>query len=98
LFEALTAGYLSEAQVFLTAVEIDHLVFSGKLITFEQGIRFLTDYCNGDQYYKIKYPGHNFDRAKNQFALVAAIEEHEGTLNAIVKATAGKNMAFPHRL
>jgi Ser/Thr protein kinase RdoA (MazF antagonist) len=91
IFRALAGGYLSEAREFLTATEIDHLVFSGKLITFEQGIRFLTDYLNGDQYYKTKYPGHNLDRARNQFALVASIEAHEQELRAMVAAEAGKS-------
>jgi len=85
LFEALAGGYLSEAKDFLNSEEIDHLAFSGKLITFEQGIRFLTDYLNGDIYYKIKYPKHNIVRARNQFKLVESIEQQEKTLNAIVK-------------
>jgi Ser/Thr protein kinase RdoA (MazF antagonist) len=85
LFRALASGYLSEAKDFLNSEEIDHLAFSGKLITFEQGIRFLTDYLNGDIYYKIKYPEHNVVRARNQFKLVESIEQQEKTLNAIVK-------------
>jgi hypothetical protein len=90
MFEALAGGYLSEAKDFLNGEEIDHLAFSGKLITFEQGIRFLTDYLSGDLYYKIKYPEHNVVRARNQFKLVESIEQQEKTLNAIVnKIVAG---------
>jgi Ser/Thr protein kinase RdoA (MazF antagonist) len=85
LFEAVASGYLSEAKDFLNSVEIDHLVFSGKLIAFEQGIRFLTDYLNGDIYYKIKYPEHNIVRARNQFKLVESVERQEKSLNALVK-------------
>jgi len=68
---------------------MQHLAFSGKLITFEQGIRFLGDYLNGDSYYKIKYPEHNLVRARNQFRLVASIEEHEAEMAALVDEIAG---------
>ncbi len=53
MFEALLRGYLASAGDFLTAAEKQYLAFSGKLITFEQGIRFLTDYLAGDTYYKV---------------------------------------------
>lgn len=89
MFEALAQGYLSVARAFLNPAEIDHLAFSGKLITFEQGIRFLGDYLNGDTYYKIAYPEHNLVRAKNQFRLVASIEEHEKKMKELVQAIAG---------
>jgi len=85
MFAALLRGYLSVGRNFLNPVEIDHLVLSGKLITFEQGIRFLGDYINGDTYYKIQYPEHNLVRARNQFTLVASIEEHEAEMTALVR-------------
>jgi len=85
MFGALASGYLSEAKDFLNSEEIGQLIFSAKLITFEQGIRFLTDYLNGDGYYKIKYPEHNIVRARNQFKLVESIEQQEKTLNTMVK-------------
>jgi hypothetical protein len=91
MFEALVCGYLSVAKDFLNKVEISRLAFCGKLITFEQGIRFLTDYLGGDKYYKIKYPEHNLVRAKNQFKLVAFMEEHEEEMNAIVKRIVARN-------
>lgn len=84
-FEALARGYLSEARGFLTDIEREYLVFSGKLITFEQGIRFLTDYLEGDTYYKIQNGTHNLDRCSNQFKLVESIEEKEGELEGIVR-------------
>jgi hypothetical protein len=87
MFEALARGYLSEAKEFLSGIEVDHLVVSGKLITFEQGIRFLTDYVNGDAYYKIKYPEHNLVRTRNQFKLVESIERNENALQGIVTKT-----------
>lgn len=91
IFKALAEGYISEASAFLTQVEYDHLVFGAKVIVFEQGIRFLTDFLNGDTYYKTKYPLHNLDRCRNQFKVVESIEEHEEQLNRIIEhITIGK--------
>ena len=84
MFEALVKGYLSTAKNFLTTVEIEHLVFSGKLITYEIGLRFLTDYLLGDIYFKIKRPQHNLDRCRTQIALVKSIEAQEESLKAMV--------------
>lgn len=84
-FESLVRGYLSTAGSFLNEVEVDHLAFSGKLLTLECGMRFLTDYLLGDVYFKIKHPGHNLDRCRNQFAFVAAIE---GKLSKMEKMVA----------
>ena len=74
-FEALVRGYLATA-TFLNAAERAHLAFAGKLLTLECGIRFLTDYLQGDVYFKISRPGHNLDRCRNQFAFVRAIEDN----------------------
>ncbi len=82
-FEALVKGYLSAA-TFLNKIEIDHLAFSGKLITLECGMRFLTDYLDGDTYFKTSRPGHNLDRCRNQFAFVAALEENMPAMEEIV--------------
>jgi len=82
-FEALVRGYLSTA-TFLNPVERAHLAFSGKLLTLECGIRFLTDYLNGDTYFKIKRPRHNLDRCRNQFAFVLALEENMSAMEEIV--------------
>ena len=71
-------GFLDATRDILTPAEIDHLVFGAKLITFEQAIRFLGDYLNGDVYYKIHRPDHNLDRARTQIKLVAEIEQHSG--------------------
>jgi Ser/Thr protein kinase RdoA (MazF antagonist) len=84
-FEALVRGYLSTA-TFLNDAEISHLAFSGKLLTLECGIRFLTDHLAGDTYFKIKRPGHNIDRCRNQFAFVRAIEGKLGEMESIVRA------------
>jgi hypothetical protein len=82
-FESLVRGYLSTAK-FLNAAELENLAFSGKLLTLECGIRFLTDHLNGDTYFKIKRQNHNLDRARNQFALVAAFEKNMRALEEIV--------------
>lgn len=88
-FEALVKGYLSTA-TFLNPTELEHLAFSGKLITLECGIRFLTDYLNGDTYFKIKRPDHNLDRCRNQFAFVTALEKEMPAIQEIVsKVIAG---------
>jgi hypothetical protein len=76
IFDAYTRGYLSEALAFLTRAELENLAFSAKYITFEQVLRFLMDYIDGDTYYKVKYPGHNLTRARAQYKLLQSMEEH----------------------
>jgi hypothetical protein len=85
MFEALVRGYLSTAGGFLNASELSHLSFSGKLIALEIGIRFLTDYLEGDTYFKIKHADHNLDRCRTQIALVRSIEEQEDAMNKFVQ-------------
>lgn len=85
VFEALVRGYLEQARSFLTARELDLLPFAGKLITFEAGIRFLTDYLEGDVYFKTKRPDHNLDRARNQFQLVRSMEHQQEAMAAAVE-------------
>lgn len=82
-FEALVKGYLSTA-TFLNEVEKANLAFAGKLLTLECGIRFLTDYLNGDVYFKIHRPLHNLERCRNQFAFVGAIESRMKEMEEIV--------------
>jgi hypothetical protein len=89
MFEALVRGYLDEAGVFLTNEEKEFLAFSGKLITFETGIRFLSDYLAGDTYFKVHREGHNLDRCRTQFKLVESIEQQEEAMNRLVKSIAG---------
>ena len=85
MFGALVSGYLSSARSFLNEAEIAHLAFSGKLITLETGIRFLTDYLEGDVYFKIKHLTHNLDRLRTQLALVKSIEDQEEAMNNFVR-------------
>ena len=85
MFEALVRGYLATAAEFLTPAEKQHLAFSGKLITFEIGIRFLTDFLAGDIYFKVHREGHNLDRCRTQFKLVESIEQQEDRMKKVVE-------------
>jgi Ser/Thr protein kinase RdoA (MazF antagonist) len=84
VFKAISRGYLSIAREFLTPNEIDLLAFSGQLITYEIGIRFLTDHLNGDKYFKIHRADHNLDRACAQFKLVECFMQHQDAMQRIV--------------
>ena len=84
IFEAYAKGYLSQASQFLLPIEIDHLAFSARYITFEQVLRFLMDYIDGDNYYKVAYPEHNLVRARAQYKLLTSIEENMEEMNRII--------------
>jgi hypothetical protein len=86
MFEALARGYLATAAEFLTLAEKKLLAFSGRLITFEIGIRFLADFLAGDTYYKVHREGHNLDRCRTQFKLVESIEAQEPAMNKLVES------------
>ena len=76
IFQAYTRGYMETAQSFLTPLEIRLLPYGGRLLTYMQTVRFLTDYIQGDTYYKISYPRHNLVRARAQFQLLRSLEAH----------------------
>jgi hypothetical protein len=82
----LVRGYLATAGDFLTPAEKNLLAFSGKLITFEIGIRFLTDFLQGDTYFKVHRDGHNLDRCRTQFKLVQSIEGQEFQMRELVES------------
>jgi len=84
MFKKLAEGYLSTAGKFLTKAERNYIAFSGKLITFEIGLRFLTDFLSGDTYFRIHRPGHNLDRCQTQFKLVESIERQEEAMQKYV--------------
>ena len=84
LFEEYTKGYLKALKDSVTKVEKDNLAFSAILITFECGIRFLTDYLDGDVYFRIKSETHNIDRARAQFKLVEDMENRYEEMRKIV--------------
>jgi len=74
LFRAVTKGYLRETAGFLTPGEKELLPIAVQVITFELGLRFLTDYLQGDAYFKVGYPDHNLHRARVQFRLLESME------------------------
>jgi Ser/Thr protein kinase RdoA (MazF antagonist) len=85
LFEGLVEGYLAEAGPILTTAERDLLVFASQLITFEQAVRFLTDYLDGDPYFHTMYPEHNLVRCRAQLTLLETLEVCEDDLRQIVR-------------
>lgn len=68
---------------FLSPIELEYLPLGAKTMIFIMALRFLTDYLNGDVYYKTKYPEHNFDRAKNQFKLIESFSEKINILKKV---------------
>ena len=74
MFKAYTEGYLHERKASMVQSELDYLAFSARYITFEQVLRFLMDYIDGDRYYKIAYPDHNLVRTKAQYKLLQSME------------------------
>lgn len=84
MFEALARGYYEATHSFLTRAEKSYLAFSGKLITFTIGIRFLTDFLMGDCYFRVHRPNHNLDRCRTQFKLVESIEAQEEKMQKFV--------------
>jgi thiamine kinase-like enzyme len=75
LYHALYDGFLSQTQDVLSSDELSLLPFSAKFMTYIMGVRFLTDYLEGDVYYKTAYLRHNLVRAKNQFRLLESMEQ-----------------------
>ncbi|MBO5883851.1 MAG: aminoglycoside phosphotransferase family protein [Clostridia bacterium] len=84
LFEAYTRGFLRGCDGRLTEKEIELLPVGAMMMTFECGMRFLTDYLEGDVYFRIHHEGHNLERARNQFALVADMEKKLDAMKTIV--------------
>ncbi len=84
-FEALTEGYVGGLKNSLTKAEIENLYLAPRIIALTLGVRFLTDFLEGDVYFKIDRPRHNLDRAKNQFKLAEKIEEQEANIKNIIE-------------
>lgn len=85
LFELYTKGFLKGCGGKLTSKEIELMPMGAKTMTFECGMRFLTDYLQGDKYFRIHREGHNLDRCRTQFKLVEDMEQKWYTMNEIVK-------------
>lgn len=84
LFEAYTKGYLETLGESITKEEAELLPMSAKIMTLECGIRFLTDYLEGDTYFKIHRPDHNLDRARTQLKLVADMNKKMDDMKKVV--------------
>ncbi len=84
LYEVYTRGFLEGAQGSLTPAELEYLPWGARLMTLECGIRFLTDYLDGDHYFHISHPRQNLDRARTQFKLVQDMEAQFDAMGAIV--------------
>lgn len=85
LFEVFTKGFLSTAGAAMSEQEKISLVWGAKLMTLECGMRFLTDYLEGDHYFHISRPDQNLDRARTQFTLVKGMEAQFDSMMDIVK-------------
>lgn len=88
LFKAYAEGYLSETRDILNNVEKEYLAFAPVLVTYVQAVRFLTDYIDGDNYYKIHHEHHNLQRTKAQIRLVESMEEQYGRMQEIIARSA----------
>ena len=88
LFEVFTRGFLESCKG-LTDLEIELLPEGARTITLELGVRFLTDWLDGDKYFATKYPGHNLDRCRAQFALAADMEANMEKMKEIVNELSG---------
>jgi hypothetical protein len=85
LYEAICQGYMGEMGAELTAQEVKLLPFAPRVLAFVLGTRFLTDYLNGDTYFRTHRPEHNLERARTQFAVVEAMERSESRMSEVLK-------------
>jgi Ser/Thr protein kinase RdoA (MazF antagonist) len=90
-YEALVEGFVGATSDFLTEPEIEHLSVSGKIITIEIGLRFLTDYLQGDKYFGAQTPTQNLDRSKAQFTLALSIEKQFDEMQDIVAGVTSRH-------
>ncbi len=86
---AFTEGFMAETNGFLTEAELRRLPLGIKVLTGELAMRFLTDYLDGDLYFKIDYPEHNLVRTRAQIALLKDIEKKEQQLQELVDGLIG---------
>ncbi len=88
LFAAVATGFIAGAGAMLTAAEREAFVTAGKVLAFENGIRFLADFLNGDVYFRVHREEQNLDRARAQFAVVASLARQEDELLRRIKGSA----------
>lgn len=84
LYEVFTRGFLEGSRGSLTSAELEYLPWGARLMTLECGIRFLTDYLDGDHYFHVSHPRQNLDRARTQLKLVKDMEEQFDAMGAVV--------------
>ena len=84
LFEGLASGYIEGVGSFINEVERSNMLLGAKAVIYMQTVRFLTDYLNGDVYYKTAHPKHNLDRTRNQLGLLESLLEKEALLQEIL--------------
>lgn len=85
IYKAFVEGYLSTAGKFLTDTERSLIAYGGRLMTYMQSVRFLTDHINGDVYFKIHHEGHNLQRAKSQMHYLKCLEAKAEEMEALLK-------------
>lgn len=90
MFSAYAEGYLSEQRATMTQSELDWLAFSARYITFEQVLRFLMDYIDGDKYYKTAYADHNLVRTHAQYKLLQSMERQYAQMQEVIKKLAAQ--------
>jgi len=88
LFEALVRGFLAGIGDELSPIEVAHLAAAGQVITYETGVRFLTDHLDGDVYFRVHRDGHNLDRARAQLARLASLERRDAELRRVTEQAA----------
>ena len=86
IFKAYAKGYLASARSFLSPLEVSLLPYGARLLTYMQTVRFLTDYLNGDTYYKIHKPNHNLVRTKAQFKLLLSLEAAREEMEEFIRS------------
>jgi hypothetical protein len=84
LFGAYARGYLSETNNTLNSIEKEYLAFAPLLMTYEQALRFLTDYVDGDKYYRVHHKHHNIQRTRAQIRLLESMEEQYSEMQKII--------------
>ena len=87
MFKAYAEGYLHEQKDTISKSELEWLAFSARYITFEQVLRFLMDYIDGDKYYKTAYPEHNLVRTHAQYKLLQSMEDQYDAMCEVIKTS-----------
>lgn len=91
-FAAIARGFVAGSDDLLAPLEREHFVTAAQVLTFETGVRFLTDFIEGDRYFRVHRPTHNLDRARNQFAMVRTLVERQDELSDIVARATGTTL------